>query len=243
MGARERLHAAHRMIHEGRHEEALQELSWFHEHALEEQPSMYGVRLSFALGYWADLANVYAPARTALDAVRERDAALLLSGRGDRRRFHDLVSIDAALGQRARTHEVYVRLRETAPELAAACAGLALPAVIAAGDFALAEQMLPDPESTIRKQSAMLAYDIQARRRRRFSRAPFVKGVIHNYAADVTRMLAVLDARGRRQEAQRLRQLAVDLIHATTIRRAVRAALLPGARPPWQPPPVRRRRQ
>lgn len=238
-----RLHAARRMVYEGRHEEALRELIWFHEHALEQQPSLRAVRLSYALGYWADLAQKYAPARAALDAIREREVTRLLSGQGDRALFHDVASIDQALGQQLRTHEVYVRLRTAAPELAAACANLAFPAVIAAGDFALAEQMLPEPEHLIRRQAASLVRDLQARRRWRFSKAPFVAACIHNYAEDVKRVLTVLEGRGRRQEAQRLRQLSTDLIHATTIRRAVRAALLPGAHPPWESAILRRRRR
>jgi hypothetical protein len=243
MDARTRLHAALRMIYAGRYEESLRELIWFFEHALEEDPAMHGVRLSFALGYWADLAQKYAPARAALDALRERGAERLLSRQGDRALFHDVASIDHALGQPARTHEVYVGLRTAAPELAAACTSLALPAVIAAGDFELAEQMLPDPEHLIRRQAAILVRDLQARRRWRFSKAPFVATSVHIYAEDVKRVLTVLEGRGRRREAQRLRQLSTDLIHATTIRRAVRAALLPGAHPPWQRAILRRRRR
>ena len=37
---------------EGRHEDALRDFAWFHEHALEHDMAYYGVRLSFALGYW-----------------------------------------------------------------------------------------------------------------------------------------------------------------------------------------------
>lgn len=243
MDARTRLHAAHRMMHQGRHEESLRELIWFFEHALEEQPSLRPVRLSYALGYWAELAQKYEPARAALEEVRARGVAQLMAGQGDRALFHDVVSIDQARGQPARTHEVYVGLRTAAPELAAACTSLAFPAVIAAGDFELAEQMLPDPEHLIRRQAAILVRDLQARRRWRFSKAPFVATSIHIYAEDVKRVLTVLEGRGRRQEAQRLRQLSTDLIHATTIRRAVRAALLPGAHPPWQRVPMRRRRR
>jgi len=54
------------MVREGRYQEALERFVWFHDHALEHEPSaMYGVRLSFALSYWKSLGDVYPPAMTA----------------------------------------------------------------------------------------------------------------------------------------------------------------------------------
>jgi menaquinone-dependent protoporphyrinogen IX oxidase len=72
MNAQDRLHAAQRAVREGRYEEALSEFVRFHEHALEELPSLYGVRLSFALSYWAHLAEVYPKARVVLGS-RSKD--------------------------------------------------------------------------------------------------------------------------------------------------------------------------
>jgi len=61
------------MVREGRYQEALERFVWFHDHALEHEPSaMYGVRLSFALSYWKSLGDVYPPAMTALVEMRNR---------------------------------------------------------------------------------------------------------------------------------------------------------------------------
>ncbi|AWL04427.1 hypothetical protein ACFOHT_10960 [Massilia oculi] len=54
-------------------------------------------------------------------------------------------------------------------------------------------------------------------------------------------ILDVLAARGRHADVHRLRQLAADAIPATTLRREVRAALVPGA-PAWYERGVPRRR-
>ncbi len=43
----------------GRYEDALAKHLWFHENALEYRSSLYGVRLSFALGDWTKLSHVY----------------------------------------------------------------------------------------------------------------------------------------------------------------------------------------
>lgn len=218
------------MVREGRHEEALREFQWFHEHALEERPSLYGVRLSFALSAWAELGAVYPPARQALDGVRARDTALLLAGQGGFHLFHDVASINETLGEQERTHALFASLVELAPDLAQSCLGTALPAIITARDFELAERMLPEPEQFVREQCDMLLRVFRYRRKR-FTNPPHFKHVIDHYARDVGMVLTMLEGRGKRSEAARMRTFAADLIHVTTLRRAVRAALLPGARP------------
>src|SRR4051812_29867743 len=65
MNASERLHSGRTATHEGRFEEALSQFIWFHEHSLEEDRAYLGVRLSFALSYWMELAERYPPARAA----------------------------------------------------------------------------------------------------------------------------------------------------------------------------------
>ena len=47
MSAKERYKNVQAAVREGRYEEALREQIWFHDHALEEQRSLYGVRLSY----------------------------------------------------------------------------------------------------------------------------------------------------------------------------------------------------
>jgi hypothetical protein len=233
MDALARFHAARVMAREGRHEEALRELQWFHEHALEEMPSLAGVRLSYALGAWEELGAIYPPARAALEAVRDRDTALLLAGQGSRDLFMDVNAIHRELGEEASTHALFVELEKVDRELAQSCASVALTAIIAVGDYALAERLLPEPERVVRRQASILNADFTGRRRMRFMRAPYVATSINLYVDQVRKVLTVLDGRGRRQDAARLRRLAADLIPATTIRRAVRAALLPGA-PTWR---------
>ena len=226
MDPQERLHAALEMANEGRYDEALREFAWFHDHALAEQPSLYGVRLSYALGAWAELGADYPPAREALERVRERDAALLLAGKGTRELFHDVVAIDDELGKAGDTHALCVSLEKADPDLLVSCASMALPAIIAAGDYALAERVLPAPGETIRERSRFLV-KVFERWRRQYARTMYIPSQIDIYANDVRQVLTVLEQRGRHAEAARLRALAVDLIPATTLRRAVRAALLP----------------
>ena len=224
MDAQARLDAASELAGDGQYEQALRELQWFHDHALEHDPSLYGVRLSYALYAWVELGDQYPPALAALEAVRERDAALLLVGRGKRELFHDVVAIDEELGKGEDTHALCLALEQADPGLMTACADIALPAIIAAGDYALAERLLPQPEDTIRQRSRFLMKAF-SRWRRQHGRTMYIPSQIDIYANDVRQVLGVLEQRGRHAEAARLRRLAVDLIPATTVRRAVRAAL------------------
>lgn len=233
MEVQARLGAAYDLVRAGRHEEALREFQWLHENALQECRSWAGVRLSYSLDAWARLGKVYPPARAALEAVCARDTALLLAGRGSRDLFLDVNAIQWVLGRQERTHALFVELERVDPELAQACAGVALTAIVATRDYALAERLLPDPERSLRRRAALLNADFAGRRSRRFIRAPIVASDIRLYVDPVREVLTVLEGRGRWQEAARLRKLAADLIPATTIRRTVRAALLPGARP-WE---------
>lgn len=226
----ERLVTARELADQGHYDAALQELIWFHDHALEQDASLAGVRRSHALADWAVLADAYPPAAAALEAVRERHAAALLAGTGTREHFLDAASIDHALDQPARTRDLFVALEPVAPALAASLTRVVLPQAIAAGDAELAERLMPNPDEIIRQHADYLM-DAFRERRKRFTSAPSIPAEIHNYVQDVNGVLEVFAARGRQAEVHRLRRLAVDLIPATTLRREVRTALLPGARP------------
>ncbi|HTD86247.1 MAG TPA: serine/threonine-protein kinase, partial [Candidatus Binatia bacterium] len=55
----------------GEYEQALQRHIWYHNHALEFEPSLTGVRLSFALAEWIELGRRYPRARRALIEIRD----------------------------------------------------------------------------------------------------------------------------------------------------------------------------
>ena len=236
----ERLVTARELADQGQYDAALEELFWFYEHALEHDPSLAGVRRSYALADWAVLAEAHPPAAAALEAARERSAARLAAGQGTRDDLLDVVSIDHALDQPVRSRDLFLALESTAPALAASCIRVVLPQVIAAGDAELAERLMPNPDDNIRQHADYLM-DAFRERRKRFSAAPSIPAEIHNYVQDVNAILDVLAARGRHADVRRLRELAADVIPATTLRREVRAALVPGA-PAWFERGVPRRR-
>jgi hypothetical protein len=225
MGARERFAAARVAAREGRHQEALDGLLWFHHHALEEQPSLRGVRMSYALYEWLDLGRVYPPARQALEEVRAQTAQALLRGDGDDSLFHELVAIDEALAQGHATYAVYVALLEHQPELAARCMPLALPVIVAAGDYPLADRVRQDPRTRVQEAIELMHFERRWIKRRKPNHLQLRWNRIRHYAQAV-QLDATISARmGRHDEARRLVAYALDLIDDPSLRAAVRMQL------------------
>jgi hypothetical protein len=231
MNASERLHAARSLVREGRHEEALREYVWFFEHALEENPALAAVRLSYALGDWIELAAVYPKARHALEEIRDGKAQLLRLGAAGWKVFYDVVAINEYLGCEEETYALFKSLVASDPSFAERCSAIALRSILRERDYELAERFLPDPFEEIRRHGELLNRTIRRRRMSKYSPAPRIKSDIDYYAGKVKQMVAVLEGRGRVADARKLRAFATRLIQATTIREAVAAALEPGARP------------
>lgn len=226
MSALERLQAARQAGLEGRHEEALRELVWFHHHAQEEQRALAGVRLSYALFYWIQLGETYPPARQALVDLREEKAQILLLGAGRRELFHDVVAIDERLEQIRATYELYLALAERHPALAERCSQLALPAIVAAKDYLLADRVRGEPEARIRRRAADLRDDIHGIKHRRYTEAPQRWAMIKSYAEFVRRDVEITAGIGQPAEARRLARLASELMYDPSLRAEVRAGIV-----------------
>src|SRR5262245_56849046 len=140
MDPQERLKLAQAAADEGRYAEALREHIWIHEHALEHEPAFYGVRLSFALAYWVELAKVYPEARRALEEIRDRKIERLRRGEGDRGTFHDVESINEHLQCERSTSDLFTGMASDFPALASRCADLALAALVKTEDYELARR-------------------------------------------------------------------------------------------------------
>ena len=232
MNAQERLSNARTHIDEGNYEEALRDLIWFHNNALSESRAWAGVRLSYALYDWIRLGELYPPAMVALENTRDDKAKRLLEGQIEKSAFHDVASINERLQTTQKTCELYRQLMTAQPELAKSCAPYALPAVVAAHDYQLAAQLIPDPEATVRRHCARLNRDVQQIKFRSYTRAPRRWAYLNIFLEDVQRLLSVLDGVGRHAEAARLEALAISLIPSPSLRREVRMGFVKMPRAP-----------
>jgi hypothetical protein len=136
----------------GRYANALTKHVWLFDNTLKYAPAMAGVRLSFALGDWAELGKTYPPALDKLRAVRDSaaekvkngpDAPAGPSGRPPGfRDFNDFQAINRTLGEYAKTSDLFSWLDANKPRLAAAVFRVAEPALVRAKMYPLCGRYL-----------------------------------------------------------------------------------------------------
>jgi hypothetical protein len=134
----------------GRYADALAKHVWFFDNALKYAPAMYGVRLSFALSYWHELALVYPPALAKLESVRDDAAANVREGRDPRHSFHDVASINRELGDEPQTKDLFLWLDSKSPEIARQVFDIAEPALLQAKEYRLCGKYL-DPDGAFHR--------------------------------------------------------------------------------------------
>jgi hypothetical protein len=132
----------------GRYADALAKHVWFHENALKYAPSLYGVRLSFALGYWGQLCSAYPPALQKLKTIRDETGKTIRTGDPAQeafQRFHDYAAINRALGEDSKTTELFDWLDGNKPKVAAKAFRVAEPALIRSKQYRLCGKYI-DPD-------------------------------------------------------------------------------------------------
>ena len=225
MDPRESLERARIAQFEGRYDDALREHLWFHENALAVDPALYGVRLSFALSDWAQLAQIYQPALNALLQTRDMKRDALLHGTEVRALFHDLASINQYLRQERETYELFRHLDATTPTFAADCAPFAIDVMLEVGDFELAAKYLPAPEEILLNASDSLNEHVKRFRKKPTRRAPVLKALTSIYLNGVRNCLEMLKGTKHHDLLDAAREMAVALVEDRAIRARVRSAI------------------
>jgi hypothetical protein len=229
MNAQDRLHAARLGTLEGKYAESLAEYIWFHHHALAEQPSLYGVRLTFALSYWKELADIYPPALKALLELRDEKTQRLVDGQRDWELFHDVEAMNQYLGAAASTANLLELLDRAAPEFARECSNMALEALVEAGKFDLAAKYLPDPANRTAMLAESLNGDVARIPERPRSKSPRYRAYTRNFARELCTIIAILNGAGRASEAASCRSRAIAILKPWYVRKAVEASLASNA--------------
>lgn len=159
---------------------------------------------------WRLLAEAYAPAREALARVRDEQAGRLMNGDFDFASGRDLPGLRFAIivrmnkipGDAHASSTLFARLEALAPEQARRAAYLALPALVATGDFARAETYLPrDPPQRVghlHDQALRLPLFPPDRS------APRLATELLNFMRDVRLCAATWEGLGRQAEARAL---------------------------------------
>ncbi|HVJ84065.1 MAG TPA: hypothetical protein VM452_00395 [Caulifigura sp.] len=119
----------------GRFDDALAKHIWYHRNALKYQPGHYGVRLSFALSDWQELAGQFMPAMVALKEERELAKANVLQGKDAFPAFHEYVAFNRVLDDEAATKTLFADVEKQRPADAGKIYRLVEPALIRSKDY------------------------------------------------------------------------------------------------------------
>jgi RNA polymerase sigma factor (sigma-70 family) len=125
----------------GRYKEALAKQIWYRNNALRYQPAQVGVRDSFALMYWSQLAEKYPPAMKKLLSIRD-DATKQLRDKNNNAKdatadFITAVSVNNGLKEEAKNVELFKWLDTHNPAAAKQVYAVAERDLIQAGEYAL----------------------------------------------------------------------------------------------------------
>ena len=139
------------LVKSGKYSEALERHLWFHNHALEYDESMTGVRLSFALSDWLELGEKYPPARIALVDIRDQKTEELMSGDENRDFFSDVTSLNRVLEQSEKTVSLFEKIDASNPDAAKKYWVFAEDSVIEAERYDLVRKYIEDPVTEFAK--------------------------------------------------------------------------------------------
>ncbi len=202
------LQEAERDHDEGRYAEALEKHIWFFDNALKYESSLYGVRLSFALGDWVLLADKYPPALEALEEKASEAEDKVRNGVEPYKSFNDFETINEELGKEERTVSLFSWLDEGDPDLARKVYRLARKALVKEGRYELCDSYIdPDKEFQVYLRDFR---DIQERELKG-SLSEHIKEFRHdNFSYHSSLLVALLVKNGRYDEADSILEMALE---------------------------------
>jgi Protein kinase domain len=216
-----------------RYETALAKHVWYHENALKYQPSQSGVRLSFALTNWLDLAKDYPPALAKLKAIRDQAVAGVKDGTGAWQSFHDMVSINTYLGDDALTRDVFAFLHTYNPEMAKRAFGVAEPALIRAKAYKLCGSYL-EPEASLQQSVALYRHNQElAKKDKKYGGPNLLDFSEKSFTNNTTTLIAILVINGRQAEAEKIAHDAKKEWDNASFHAAIEKALQGTVPEPW----------
>lgn len=192
-----------------RYETALAKHVWFHEHALSIEPGLYGVRLSFALSYWQELAEKFPPALDKLIEIRDEAKTQVLEGTDIYKPFHDMESINDRLGESLQTKDVFTLLDEKHPDKAKTVFDRAQASLVEHKAYALIGKYILPKEDFAKMQRDFAHHKIAAHAAAKPEhgemRLNFAK---KNFTNQSTTLVAILVVNERIEEAKEIASLA-----------------------------------
>lgn len=206
----------------GRYEIALEKHRWYHDHALELAPAQYGVRLSFALGFWHHLAKEYPPAMAELKALRDNAAEKTVAGTDVHESFHEALAFNRVLNEPAHTRNLFLELHNADSDHASIAYPLAQPVLIAHGDYAICNQYIDANEAINRLIEAFQLHRDPASGPSSDELREYAENSFRNESATVVAILVKSD---RQDDAQKIAKRIIAEWDDESVHAAVNGAL------------------
>jgi hypothetical protein len=221
----------HEILHEavadgrnGHPEIALAKFLWFHENATSYEPSLSAVRVSFALGYWMDLASSYRPALDAFVRVRDETESAFRKNWTDFNRFKDVASMNARLGERERTATLFLAVASQDHGAAADLYRVAERHLISAGAYRACAPFL-EVDKRIARAAEHYLWQRQYEASRPPCKFPPPSVARDLYIKDVATLVALLALNDRMHEARDAHQMSLLVLDDEDFRSILDAAV------------------
>ena len=193
-------------VSDGSYKEALDTHLWYHYNALTYAPSHYGVRLSYMLQHWYELAQLYPPAMQALKETRGAAGKKVRQGEDIHSAFHDYESINTVLGEDEKTVELFIWLDGNHAANAKRVIDIAKPALMKAKEYALMGKYL-DPDNEYLKKVWQYENMLEFAKK---SKSPESLDFAHyNFSYQVAELVVLLVLNGRHEEAEDIAEMAL----------------------------------
>lgn len=210
---------------------ALAKHVWFHENALKHNSALTGVRLSFALAYWDQLAQIYPPALEKLKEIRDQTTKQVLDGKDVATSFQELEALNRTLDQNNMTVDTFLLLHKEHPEKAKLAYRLAQPALLKAKEYKICGEYL-EPEKS---------YQLLVRTReanQQLAKNPQIgPGILEfsdkHFSNQTAILVALLVVNDRREEARSIAEKARKEWDNADFHKALDSALTGTVPPSW----------
>ena len=223
---REVLAQAQELAGQGRYAEALDRHIWFHDHALENQPALAGVRLSFALSYWMKLGEQYPPALEALGNIRNSKTRLIEEGNGTHELFSDVVAINRVFEEPQRSYELFKLVHERYPHLAQYCYFVVKELLVEHREYEICLTYESDYRIAMDQLREMRELNQQHARRDAGTEDPRMLALAdRSYLTGVALLLEIFAGVGRDDDVEEIERLALEVLDNYDMHDAIAAAL------------------
>ena len=227
------LHSAADDERPAKYDRALAKYLWFHKHALQYEPALSAVRLSFAIAYWLDLAAVYPPARDAFVRTRDEAESAFRFDFTSLGLFQEVASLNSRLGKGLRTADLFEEVAQKDREVAQKLYHVAERHLIAAGRFRACGQFL-DPERRLAHAAEGYRLSKQFEESRPVSDVPPPPFARRQFVDDVATLVALLVINDRAADAENVYANALKTLNDDDFCMTMDAAMtghLPNSQP------------